>query len=499
MAGGTAPPGDENSPENGSLAPMGLAPSSDWSSLIIAIDYVLALDNEEWSRRLAVLTREALYLLQPEVGEPDPLMLFGRAWWRISMQDIVDIQLVPAEKQLRICTSLIFERDAHLREAPGCADMRRWHGVIGTVWSERSEPVLKTALESCLPGAAENRPSSPSFGLSWSKQSRPWRRDALPEILALGTLLKERDGLLWGGWTERTFVLTANGKLLYYLRTESNDEVLGDLRGVIDLDGAILELRPLDEEEISAMPGCSPSFLLITAAEEPEPQPFYEWPKRCATLACRGETPTQQNLWEQKLLAAIESLRADRQRGGGGGALRHRAPAAHAGSAATPPAGGRGRPPASPSPLARDVGAGIGGGYGASADAGAAAAAGAEAWASALGWPLLLALLNLSWLLIRLAPEGVALWTTLLLTNTSAVYLLRPRPAAPPPTPAPPPRHPRVGAGGRPPRPRPWPGTSARASAAATALRRTPAPRRQRARRRGRARWGGRCCSLCST
>ena len=26
-------------------------------------------------------------------------------------------------------------------------------------------------------------------------------RDALPEILALGTLLKERDGLLWGGWT----------------------------------------------------------------------------------------------------------------------------------------------------------------------------------------------------------------------------------------------------------------------------------------------------------
>ena len=223
-AGGTASPGDENSPENGSLAPMGLAPSSDWSSLIIAIDYVLALDNEEWSRRLAVLTREALYLLQPEVGEPDPLMLFGRAWWRISMQDIVDIQLVPAEKQLRICTSLIFERDAHLREAPGCADMRRWHGVIGTVWSERSEPVLKTALESCLPGAAENRPSSPSFGLSWSKQSRPWRRDALPEILALGTLLKERDGLLWGGWTERTFVLTASGKLLYYLRTESNDE-----------------------------------------------------------------------------------------------------------------------------------------------------------------------------------------------------------------------------------------------------------------------------------
>ena len=62
------------------------------------------------------------------------------------------------------------------------------------------------------------------FGLSWSKQSRPWRRDALPEILALGTLLKERDGLLWGGWTERTFVLTASGKLLYYLRTESNDE-----------------------------------------------------------------------------------------------------------------------------------------------------------------------------------------------------------------------------------------------------------------------------------
>ena len=35
------------------------------------------------------------------------------------------------------------------------------------------------------------------------------------------------------------------------------------------------------------------------AAEEPEPQPFYEWPKRCATLACRGETAAQQALWEQ--------------------------------------------------------------------------------------------------------------------------------------------------------------------------------------------------------
>ena len=27
----------------------------------------------------------------------------------------------------------------------------------------------------------------------------------------IGTLLKERDGLLWGGWTERTFVLLASG------------------------------------------------------------------------------------------------------------------------------------------------------------------------------------------------------------------------------------------------------------------------------------------------
>ena len=130
-------------------------------------------------------------------------------------------------------TSNLFERDAQLAEAPKCSDIRRWHGVIGAVWHELTEPsALKTAFESCLPGdmpSLGRRPSSPGIGSSWlTQQSRPWRADALPPILALGTLLKERDGLLWGGWTERTFVLMQNGQLLYYLRTpDSNDEVLG--------------------------------------------------------------------------------------------------------------------------------------------------------------------------------------------------------------------------------------------------------------------------------
>ena len=128
-------------------------------------------------------------------------------------------------------TSNLFERDAQLAEAPKCSDIRRWHGVIGAVWHELTEPsALKTAFESCLPGdmpSLGRRPSSPGIGSSWlTQQSRPWRADALPPILALGTLLKERDGLLWGGWTERTFVLMQNGQLLYYLRTpDSNDEV----------------------------------------------------------------------------------------------------------------------------------------------------------------------------------------------------------------------------------------------------------------------------------
>merc|ERR1740130_1629425 len=203
--------------------------SDDWTSLILAIDYLLVLDNEEWTKKVAVLTREALYLLEPETGEPDPLMPFGRTWWRIAVKDFADVQYVSSERSLRICTSNLFERDAQLAEAPKCSDIRRWHGVIGAVWHELTEPsALKTAFESCLPGdmpSLGRRPSSPGIGSSWlTQQSRPWRADALPPILALGTLLKERDGLLWGGWTERTFVLMQNGQLLYYLRTpDSND------------------------------------------------------------------------------------------------------------------------------------------------------------------------------------------------------------------------------------------------------------------------------------
>ena len=50
-------------------------------------------------------------------------------------------------------TSNLFERDAQLAEAPKCSDIRRWHGVIGAVWHELTEPsALKTAFESCLPG-----------------------------------------------------------------------------------------------------------------------------------------------------------------------------------------------------------------------------------------------------------------------------------------------------------------------------------------------------------
>ena len=79
--------------------------SDDWTSLILAIDYLLVLDNEEWSNKLAVLTREALYLLEPETGEPDPLMPFGRTWWRIAVKDISDVQYVAAERSLRICTT----------------------------------------------------------------------------------------------------------------------------------------------------------------------------------------------------------------------------------------------------------------------------------------------------------------------------------------------------------------------------------------------------------
>jgi hypothetical protein len=79
--------------------------SDDWTSLILAIDYLLVMDSEEWSKKLAVLTREALYLLEPETGEPDPLMPFGRTWWRIAVKDFADVQYVSSERSLRICTT----------------------------------------------------------------------------------------------------------------------------------------------------------------------------------------------------------------------------------------------------------------------------------------------------------------------------------------------------------------------------------------------------------
>ena len=399
----------------------------DWSALIIAIDHVLALDNEEWTKRLAVLTAEALYLLEPETGDPDPLSPFSHTWWRIGMHDLTDIQFVPAEGELRLCTSLLFESDAHLRHAPGSSVMRDWHDVIRMVWTERSETVLQRSIESCLPGI--DRPSSPGPGSSSSRTRRPWRREALPEIDAIGTLLKERDGLLWGGLTERTFVLLSTGTFLYYLRTpDSNGELLGDLRGVIELDGATLELQPLEEEEHAAIPGSSSSSLLLTAAVEPEPQPFYEVPKRCGSLSVRCETAQQQRVLEERLRKTIAQLRRKRGRPTPSGVgLRQRTPPQddlQPGVGATPTSTPRRLPlhEVVEGETPTGVGTGLGTGVGTPPPPPPAVP------------PLtLLLLLNLSWLLVRLAPGGSSLWAALLVANAGAVYVLRLQPRAVPP------------------------------------------------------------------
>lgn len=169
---------------------------------------------------------------------------------------------------------------------------------------------------------------------------RPWAPQWMRRVRRTGMLEKRRDGLWRVGWTERLLVLwvdETDALLLYYKRVpESSDELLGELRGVINLKGATIEVRQFDEsDEPHASTGGSKSggsagsgtgslgaatargeirspaatrcaanpaaaeagaadggsgrgrYLRIIAAETPAPEPFYVLPKRLALLDLR--------------------------------------------------------------------------------------------------------------------------------------------------------------------------------------------------------------------
>ena len=203
-------------------------------------------------------------------------------------------------------------------------------------------------------GAARREASAPAY--SWrgggrgakpkgaaltrraSGPSRPWASEWLRKVHAIGVLQKRRDGLWRVGWAERLLVLWSDGQgsayLLYYKRfAEQNDELLGELRGVMDLKGATVEVRSFDESDEAAdraaggakravpKPGAVAGeadgrsrYLRITAAEPPAPEPFYVLPKRLGVIDLRvggGDgggappPPEELKLWESRLRAAV--------------------------------------------------------------------------------------------------------------------------------------------------------------------------------------------------
>jgi len=152
----------------------------------------------------------------------------------------------------------------------------------------------------------------------------PWAEKRLRSLRALGYLQKRRDGLLLVGWVDRLFVLCSDGvagTLLYYKRSpEMNDELLGELRGVIELQGATIDMLLLEQAQLPdapTVPNCqlpddpackSKHFLRITAAHEPESQPFYELPKRRAVIDIRFETQSDLQQWLQQLHSTVALL-----------------------------------------------------------------------------------------------------------------------------------------------------------------------------------------------
>ena len=321
-------------------APPACPPQLSPANLIVALDHVLASEgDEEWCERLAVLTTSALFLLDRS-GEDDPLAPFGQPLGRIRLaEDLAEVVLVntrehnpdgsstPSFTQLELRTSTLFGRDLLLRGVPGAADVHQWAAAL----SEQQRLAQAEHDDGRHSDSEERRPSPPPAG---DRDDWPWNAAVAADVDAMGRLEKKRDGPLdfMGGWVERHFLLREGaGLLLYYCRAHDvtgwdvNDELLGELRGAIELAGATLEEVPADDQDPDATPGCLTPFtgeaadadpsvpttaLRITAREEPEAQLFPQRPRRLGVLTVRAATPTLQQLWKERLRAAIRHANA---------------------------------------------------------------------------------------------------------------------------------------------------------------------------------------------
>ena len=330
------PPPRRRPPLRAHSCPPQLSPAN----LIVALDHVLASEgDEEWCERLAVLTTSALFLLDRS-GEDDPLAPFGQPLGRIRLaEDLAEVVLVntrehnpdgsstPSFTQLELRTSTLFGRDLLLRGVPGAADVHKWAAAL----SEQQRLAQAEHDDGRHSDSEERRPSPPPAG---DRDDWPWNAAVAADVDAMGRLEKKRDGPLdfMGGWVERHFLLREGaGLLLYYCRAHDvtgwdvNDELLGELRGAIELAGATLEEVPADDQDPDATPGCLTPFtgeaadadpsvpttaLRITAREEPEAQLFPQRPRRLGVLTVRAATPTLQQLWKERLRAAIRHANA---------------------------------------------------------------------------------------------------------------------------------------------------------------------------------------------
>jgi len=293
-----------------------------WAVADAKISSLSTAPESEWRKRLAVLTADSVYLLDEDLS--DALSPFGKVVHRLPLEQLSDACLIDSGT-LRLSTSFLLQRHTLLRARDGVSQAHAWLHAI-----REAMRALLTSGSTSFSQQLEAREAGRLSDVDSAPLPAPWLDERLRPVLAAGNVDKRRDGLLLVGWVERFFVVCVHTEargpptalLMYHKRTaEINDELLGELRGVLDLRSAHVERLMLDEGEVmEEEPGslvrtskAPPEFLRITAAEVPPMQPFYELPKWPATIDMRFRSEEDLCMWQSKISRAVE-LASDRLR-----------------------------------------------------------------------------------------------------------------------------------------------------------------------------------------